>query len=451
MPDADGPITDARERMPSSTSLRALDALNLFLADVRDGMGPFLGTFLRENHRWDAGRVGMALAASQIGTVLAQTPAGALIDRTLGKRLAVAIAAALVAAGCVVLYLVPVFPMVVAAQAAVGAAAAIFPPAVAALTLGLVGRAAMPQRTGRNEAFNHSGNVVAAALAGAVAYLLGYGAMFVLIAVMAAASAAAVLLIREVDIDHELARGADDGEAKGREAVGVRELFRDRRIVTFIASAVLFHLANAAMLPLVGQKSGDGLKAGAPVLMSACIITAQVVMVPVALAASRLAASWGRKPVFLVGFAVLPIRGLLYCLSVNPYYLVAVQLLDGIGAGIFGVVSVLVVADLTKGTGRFNLTQGALATATGVGAGLSNLLAGFVVKEAGFDAGFVMLAAIAGAATLFFAVAMPETMPTDRGSLPVAADQDAARTSINPTLADFRGRAVLDRASEPLS
>ena len=135
------------------------------------------------------------------------------------------------AAGCVVLYLVPVFPVVVAAQAAIGAAAAIFPPAVAALTLGLVGRAAMPRRTGRNEAFNHGGNVVAAALAGAVAYLLGYGAMFFLVAGMAAASAAAVLLIREVDIDHELARGADDGEAKGREAVGVRELFRDRRIV----------------------------------------------------------------------------------------------------------------------------------------------------------------------------------------------------------------------------
>ena len=184
----------------------------------------------------------------------------------------------------------------------------------------------------------------------------------------------------------------------GHEAVGIAELFKDRRIAIFAASVVLFHFANAAMLPLVGQKSSDGLKEGAAVLMSACIIAAQVVMVPVALAASRLAASWGRKPVFLIGFAVLPVRGLLYCLSVNPYYLVGVQLLDGIGAGIFGVVSVLVVADLTKGTGRFNLTQGALATATGVGAGLSNLLAGFVVKAAGFDAGFIMLAAIAAAA-----------------------------------------------------
>jgi MFS family permease len=423
MSDNAPPETDVPEPNPSKTSLRALDGLNVFLADVRDGMGPFLGTFLREKHQWDAGRVGIALAASQIGTVLAQAPAGALIDRIQWKRLAVALAAAVVAGGCILLYLLPTLAVVVAAQAAIGAAAAVFPPAIAALALGLVGRAAMPRRTGRNEAFNHGGNVVAAALAGGAAYLLGYGAMFFLVAGMAAASAVAVFLIREGDIDHELARGADDGQEPGHKAVGIAELFRDRRIAIFAASVVLFHFANAAMLPLAGQKSSDGLKDRAAVVMSACIIAAQVVMVPVALAASRLATTWGRKPIFLIGFGVLPIRGLLYCLSVNPYYLIGVQLLDGIGAGIFGVVSVLVIADLTKGTGRFNLTQGALATATGVGAGLSNLLAGFVVKEAGFDAGFITLAAIAGAGTLFFALAMPETMVADR--LPPSHPADA--------------------------
>jgi MFS family permease len=410
---SDDPESAIQERQPSSKSLWALDGLNFFLADVRDGMGPFLGTFLREHHHWDAGRVGIALAASQIGTVLAQTPLGALVDRIRRKRLAVAIAAAVVAGGCLLLYVVPTMLVVVAAQTAIGAAAAIFPPAVAAITLGLVGRAVMPRQTGRNEAYNHGGNLVAAALAGASAYFLGYGALFVLVAVMAAASAGAVMLIREREIDHELARGADEHEDKddGHGVVGVLELFHDRRILIFVASAVLFHFANAAMLPLVGQKSSDGLQDGAAVVMSACVIAAQLVMIPVALAASRLSASWGRKPVFLIGFGVLPVRGVLYCLSVNPVYLVAVQLLDGIGAGIFGVVSVLVVADLTKGTGRFNLTQGALATATGVGAGLSNLLAGFVVKAAGFDSGFVMLAAIAAVGTVFFWLAMPETRP----------------------------------------
>ena len=163
------------------------------------------------------------------------------------------------------------------------------------------------------------------------------------------------------------------------------------------------------MLPLVGEKVTLGQSRGASALMSACIIAAQVVMVPVAVLASRFAESWGRKPVFLIGLAVLPVRGFLYTLTVNPYLLVGIQLLDGIGAGIFGVVSVLVVADLTWGTGRFNFTQGALATATGIGAALSNLLTGFVVKAAGFNAGFVTLAAIAAAGLLFYAAAMPET------------------------------------------
>ena len=405
---------DTREpatRRPSTTSLRALDGLNFFLADVRDGMGPFLGTFLRESQGWDAARVGIALAASQIGTVIAQTPAGALVDKVRWKRAAMVAAAVVVALGCVLLYLVPSTGVVMAAQAAIGAAATIFPPAIAAVTLGMVGRAAMARQTGRNEAWNHAGNVAAAALAGGSFYLFGYGAMFFLVAGMAAMSIVATALIRDGDIDHELARGADDeqGDEPGRESVGLGALFRDRRIATFIAASVLFHLANAAMLPLVGQKAGDHLKGGAPLLMSACIIAAQVVMVPVALLASRLADSWGRKPVFLVGFAALPARGVLYCLGTNPLYLVGVQLLDGIGAGIFGVVTVLVVADLTRGTGRFNFTQGALATATGLGAGLSNVLAGFVVKAFGFDAGFLTLAAIAAAGLVFFALAMPET------------------------------------------
>ena len=288
-------------RQVSTRSLRSLDVLNFFLADVRDGMGPFLGTFLREVRHWDAGQVGIALAASQIGTVLAQTPAGAIIDRIRWKRLAIGVAAAAVAVGCILLYLVPVSWMVIAAQAEIGAAATFFGPAVAAVTLGLVGRGAMPRRTGRNEAFNHAGNVAAAVLAGGAAYFFGYGALFFLVAAMAAASAGAVLMIREGDIDHDLARGADDGPGKDHEAVGLTELLKDRRIVTFIVSCVLFHFANAAMLPLAGQKSSDGMRGegSAAVVMSACIIAAQLVMVPVALAASRLAASWGRKPVFL--------------------------------------------------------------------------------------------------------------------------------------------------------
>lgn len=398
----------------SPTSLRALGALNFFLADVRDGLGPYLAIYLTSKLHWDPSRVGIAMAAMLVGTVVAQTPAGALIDRVRWKRMAVAVAAGVVALGCIVMITVPTFPVIVGAQATVGAAAAVFPPAIAALSLGIVGHARLAARTGRNEAFNHAGNVAAAILAAAAGYFVGYWTIFYLVAAMAAASSVSVLRIREEDIDHGLARGAAGNEG-GRAAVGgTGGIFRDRRILIFFTAAVLFHFANAAMLPLVGQKLTVGMSRGVSVLMSACIVAAQLVMVPVALLASRYAESWGRKPVFLIGLAVLPVRGMLYTLTVNPYLLVGIQLLDGIGAGIFGVVSVLVVADLTRGTGRFNLTQGALATGTGIGAALSNVLAGYVVKAAGFDAGFLTLAAIAGAGLLFFIAAMPETRITEK-------------------------------------
>ncbi len=163
------------------------------------------------------------------------------------------------------------------------------------------------------------------------------------------------------------------------------------------------------MLPLVGQQLSEGKASGASLYMSACIIVAQLVMIPVASLAGQFASSWGRRAIFLIAFAVLPIRGVLYTLSDNPYFLVSVQVLDGVAAGIFGVLWVLIVADLTKGTGRFNFVQGAIGTATGIGASLSTLIAGFIVKAAGYDAAFLTLAGIAGVALFVFGLAMPET------------------------------------------
>ena len=253
------------------TSLRALDALNFFLADVRDGLGPYLAIYLTSRLHWDPSRVGVAMAAMLVGTVVAQTPAGALIDRVRWKRMAVAVAAGVVALGCILMITVPTFPVIVAAQATVGVASTLFPAAIAALSLGIVGHAKLAARTGRNEAFNHAGNVAAAVLAGAAGYFVGYWTIFYLVAAMAAASSVSVLRIREEDIDHELARGAsgDEGERAGVEGIG--GLFRDRRILVFFVAAVLFHFANAAMLPLVGQKLTVGMSRGVSVLMSACM------------------------------------------------------------------------------------------------------------------------------------------------------------------------------------
>ncbi|OJW09462.1 MAG: MFS transporter [Planctomycetales bacterium 71-10] len=394
---------------PSARSIYCLDGLNFFLADVRDGLGPYLAIYLTSRQHWDPSKVGVAMAAMLVGTIATQSFAGALIDRIRWKRAAVAIAAGAVAAGCLAMILLPSFPVVVASQALIGAAASIFPPAIAALTLGIVGHACLANRTGRNEAYNHLGNVAAAVAAGAAGYLLGYWSIFVLVALMAALSAATVMALPEGEIDHARARGAGEGDDGKAGAESVFELIEDRRLLIFTACAVMFHFANAAMLPLVGQKVTQGMDRGTAVLMSACIITAQVVMIPVAIAASRLAETWGRKPVFLIAFAVLPVRGLLYTMTADPYALVAIQLLDGIGAGIFGVVSILVVADLTRGTGRFNLTQGMIATATAIGAALSNVISGYIVKAGGFDAGFLTLAGIAVAGLALYALGTSET------------------------------------------
>jgi MFS family permease len=245
-------------------------------------------------------------------------------------------------------------------------------------------------------------------VAGLIGYYIAQEGIFYLVVALSAATILTVLVIRADDIDHLQARGARD-ESGGVHIAGLGELLADRRLAIFAPAAVLFHFANAAMLPLLGQRLSVGHDHGSPLYMSACIIVAQLVMIPVAMWAGRLAAVYGRKPVFLLGFGVLPVRGLLYTLSGNPYFLVSIQLLDGIGAGIFGVLSVLVVADLTRGSGRFNVTNGAISTATGIGAALSNAVSGIIVQYAGYDGAFLALAGMAAVAALWFGLAMPET------------------------------------------
>jgi MFS family permease len=186
-------------------------------------------------------------------------------------------------------------------------------------------------------------------------------------------------------------------------------------LLIFAAAMVAFHLANAAMLPLVGQVLALQNKDVGTALMATCVVAAQAVMVPMAYLAGAKADSWGRKPIFLVGFAFLTARGFLYTLSDSPYWLVGVQVLDGVGAGIFGALFPLVVQDLTHGTGRFNVSLGALTTLWGVGAALSNIIAGAIVVAAGYDAAFISLGVVAAAGLALYAGAMPETGPTNRG------------------------------------
>jgi MFS family permease len=399
------------DRQPSKQSLRALEFLNVFLADVPGGVGPFLAVYLAAGYHWNPENIGIAMSVGGIAGVIAQTPAGELVDRLRQKRLLIVITSMLIAVSCLVMVMRTTMTMVLAAQVVLGVVSSVIGPAVAAITLGLVGHQKMDRQMGRNQAVNHAGNVGAAAVAGLLGHYIGRQWIFYLVVIMCIASSISVMLIREQEIDHELARGGVSAKNEKREsqASGIMTLLTDRRIVIFALAVILFHFANAAMLPLVGQMLSDGKEHGASLYMAACIIVAQLVMVPVSAWAGPKAGAWGRKPVFLIAFLVLPIRGVLYVLSENPYFLVSVQMLDGIGAGIFGVVMIIVIADLTKGTGRFNLTQGAIGTATGIGASLSTLLTGFVVSRAGYHAGFLTLAWVAAIALAVFWWCVPET------------------------------------------
>jgi len=205
-----------------------------------------------------------------------------------------------------------------------------------------------------------------------------------------------------------LARGSKD-EADDGKPESMWALLKDRRLVIFLVCAVMFHFANAAMLPLLGEMLAKGHGRTSMMFMSACVITTQVVVVLLASWVGRTAGSWGRKPLLLIAFAVLPVRGILYTLTHDTSFLVAIQVLDGVGAAIFGIVSVLVISDLTQGSGRFNITQGAIGTAVGIGASLSQVIAGSIAHHLGNNAGFLFLASIALAAFIILFFFMPET------------------------------------------
>jgi MFS family permease len=392
---------------------RALDAANFFLADIRQGLGPYLAVYLLTEQQWDEAHIGVVMSIATIAGIAAQTPAGALVDATRAKRLVMIGAAAIVTLASLVLPLVPRFWPVATSQGIANAAEVVFGPALAAVSLGIVGHRGFTARIGRNESFNHAGNAAAAAIAGIAAYRFGPQVVFCLLAFMALASLASVVAIPEAAINHDLARGLHEREngagAATERPSGLSILLTCRPLLIFAVCVTLFHLANAAMLPLVGQKLALQNEHLGTSLMSACITAAQIVMVPMAMLVGRRADRWGHKRFFLAALLILPIRGALYTLSDNAAWLVAVQLLDGIGAGIFGAIFPVIVADLMRDTGRFNVAQGAIITAQSIGAAASTTLAGLVVVEAGYSAAFLTLGAVAAIGFAICWAFLPET------------------------------------------
>jgi predicted MFS family arabinose efflux permease len=409
------PATRVAGRMTASTkTLRGLDWLNFFLADVQSGVGPFLAIYLAAAG-WNEQTIGVVLTGGGVAGIIAQTPAGALADRIRSKRALIGAGVVALAVGAMSIALFPSFWPVMAAQTLIGLSSSVFGPTICAVSLGLVGRSLFDRRQGRNQTFNSAGNVVAAVSMGIIGYLISNRGIFFFVVAFALPTLWALSTISPGQIDYEVARGGDDAGRQGKPS-GILTVLKDRPLLVFLTCAVLFHFANAAMLPLLGEMLAKGRGRSSMMFMSACVVTTQLVVTLLASWSGIKAHQWGRKPLLLIAFGVLPVSGVLYTLTSATYSLIAIQILDGIAAAIFGVVSVLVIADLTKGSGRFNITLGAVTTAVGIGAALSQSIAGGIVHHFGYHAGFLFLSSVAAVALLLLSIAMPESRDTTKTS-----------------------------------
>jgi MFS family permease len=395
---------------PSRASLRGLDWFIFFVADVQTGFGPFVSVYLTAQ-RWTQFDIGLVLSAAGFVSLLGQMPGGALVDAARSERFVAGVAIVTICISALTYAALPIFPIVLAGSILHALASCVLGPAMVAISLGLVGHGAIGDRLGRNARFASIGNGFAAAVMGACGYLVSARAVFIVTVLLLVPALMALRAISPGEIDAEQAHGAKPRQPAIKPPIRPGELMHNRPLLIFAGCLLMFHLANGAMLPLMGSVMTMRSAQWATLLIAACIVVPQLVVAALSPWFGSRAEIWGRRPLLLLGFAALPIRGVLFAVVSDPTLLVIVQLLDGVTAAVLAVMVPLVVADLTRGTGRFNLGQGIIGTATGIGASLSATFAGYMTDRFGSAPAFAGLAtmAFAGLAILWFM--MPETKP----------------------------------------
>jgi len=396
---------------PSRRSLQSLDWFVFFVADVQTGFGPFVAVYLT-TEKWTQVDIGLVMSVAGLVSLIGQVPGGALVDAARSERVVAAVGVAMIGAAALAYALLPIFPIVLAAAATQAAASCVLGPAIAAISLGLVGHAAIGERFGRNARFASVGSGISAAAMGAVGYFLTAQSVFFVTACLLVPALFALRRLSASEIDPERAHGLAPEETEPKAPIGLKSLIARRPLIIFGCCILLFHLANAAMLPLMGSVLTMRSAQWATVMIGACMVGPQLVVAAFSPWIGRQAERWGRRPLMIVGFAALPVRGLLFATVSNPYLLVVVQLLDGLTAASFAVMVPLTIADLTRGTGRFNLTQGMVGMMTGLGASLSPTLAGYVSDTFGSRYAFMSLAVIALIGLISVCLLMPETRGT---------------------------------------
>jgi MFS family permease len=402
---------DAQDPLPHAQSLHALDWLNFSLAALLMGFGPFVAVKLADRG-WVPATIGVVLTASGLAGLLTQVPAGELIDISRSKRLIVGIATTAIIAGVLTFGLRADFPSIFAAALIQGAAGSLLGPGIAAISLGLVGQDALAERLGRNQRFASIGGLTAAGIMGVIGYLLSTADIFFVTAAFGVPVILALVRIRADDIHFGRSCCAPDHHPTQPGRASRAVLFKDRRLLTFAICLFLFQLANASILPLIGETLVHAEGRWSSPVTSALIVAPQIIVGLLAPWVGRTANTWGRRPLLLIGLGVVPIRAAFFALTADPALLVVVQMLDGLSGATLGVLTTLVIADLAKGTGRFNLAQGLVGTLSGIGASLSTAMSGLVVEKFSYTAGFLSVTTVGLMAVAILWMFMPETRPS---------------------------------------
>jgi MFS family permease len=396
-------LPDARAAQgndPDRRSAHGLDWLNFFTANLQTAFGPFVSVYLTQQ-RWTQTDIGFALSVGYAATMISQVPAGALVDSMARKNRAAGAAIVAVITGALLLALFPQMLPVLLAEISHAFASCMLTPAIAAISLAIAGSAsgAAGERLGRNARFASIGNGTAAGMMAVVGTALGPRAVFLLGAALAVPGLLALRLIRPSQ--------AGPSVAVNQPREKLRNLLADRRLLWFAACCAAFHLSNAAMLPLAAATATEKLGNQATLVIGACIVGPQIIVALLSPSVGRAAERFGRRPVLVAGMLALPLRGLALALDPNAALLVPIQLLDGISGAAFGVLVPLIAADITVGTGRFNLCMGVLGLAMGAAAASSTRVGGALADRSAHLA-FLVLAG-AGGLGVALAALMPET------------------------------------------
>jgi MFS family permease len=408
-----GPMQTEQSAGPTSRSSRGLDWFVFFVADVQTGFGPFVAVYLTAQ-KWTQVDIGLVLTVASLAGLAGQMPGGALVDAARSERLVAGLGIAAIAISALAYAISPIFVVVLTAAVLHSAASCVVGPAIAAISLGLVRHEGIGDRLGRNARFSSIGNGFAAAAMGACGYFLSIRAVFFITAALLGPALLALRLISPREIDPEQAHGGPRERTAGNLAPEILGLAGKRPLWIFAVCLMLFHLANAAMLPLMGSVLTMRSSQWATVMIAASIVGPQLVVAIFSPWVGRKAQTWGRRPLLLVAFAALPLRGILFATVTNPYSLVVVQLLDGVTAAVFAVLVPLVIADVTRGTGHFNLGQGIVGTMIGIGASVSPTYAGYLSDRFSSPIAFLGLTAVAMLGFAATWALMPETRPAPK-------------------------------------